>query len=121
MAFDPMTAAVFARAAPGVVLPHDVAPPQGPVGNPEGQLFAAFLQGVSGDLLLKVYRYLEENLERHPQLGDSIAGAMQAVQLYRGRDFLNAFMSVFFVYRYISMLRMAKPDVPELPLVGSQT
>jgi len=84
--------------------------------RPEVEARAAteFMQMASADLIRKLYRYLEANSQRYPQLVDCILMVRRAAELYGAGDYTGAFSQAYQAYRGTAILRSVIPELPSL-------
>jgi hypothetical protein len=82
--------------------------------NVEVQAMTGFLQDASSGAIRKLFDYFSTNGERYPQLGNGLALLNQAVESFRARDYARAFAQVYDVYRYVTAVRAATPDIPAI-------
>jgi hypothetical protein len=70
------------------------------------------VEDITASSLRTLSSYLEANLERNAGLQNCVAPVTQAAQCFAARDFAQAFDLIWQVYRHITMLRVADPQLP---------
>ena len=106
-----MTVATAARQAPqqtGFISPLQSAP------DVEAQTMLAFLEGQAGDVITKLYAYLERHGQQHRQLDNAATLLAAAGELYAQGDYNRAIGQAYYAYREIAILRSQIPELPDL-------
>lgn len=70
------------------------------------------VEDITAGSLRTLSTYLEANFERNAGLQGCVTIITQAAQCYAARDFAQAFELIWQVYRVITMLRAADPQLP---------
>ena len=89
----------------------------------EAQLLNDYYQGIVSGVITKLYSYLSENASRKDggrELQRAIPTVSGAVQLYQAGDYQGAFQQAYAAYRYITVLRSHKTELPALNLAGDK-
>jgi hypothetical protein len=76
------------------------------------QAAVSLVEDITASCLRTLSSYLEANLERNAGLQGCVAIVTQAAQCFAARDFAPAFDLIWQVYRQITMLRVADPQLP---------
>ncbi len=77
-----------------------------------------FVQDMAADSLRTLSSYMEANAGRHGGLDSCVATVTQAARCYAARDYGQAFALIWQVYRQVTALRHADPQLPPLHTVG---
>ena len=80
----------------------------------EARAAAEFMQVASGDLIRKLYHYLEGHSQRFRQLVECTPMVRRAAELYGAGDYTGAFSQAYQAYRGITILRSVIPELPSL-------
>jgi len=103
------------------LLENPVSPAPQPVLGPfeqrpevEARAAAEFMQVASGDLIRKLYHYLEGHSLRFRQLVECTPMVRRAAELYGAGDYAGAFSQAYQAYRGITILRSVIPELPSL-------
>jgi hypothetical protein len=95
------------QAVPGTV------PAQG-TPNVELEAMSGFMKEATSSLIRKLHDYLDKNSQQFSQLADCAQLVRQAVEAYGTRDYARAFTQLYQAYRFVTMLRAGRPEIPSL-------
>ena len=99
------------------VFPLQAVPGTVPVqGTPNVELEAmnSFMKEATSNLIRKLHDYLDKNSQQYSQLADCAQLVRQAVEAYGARDYARAFTQLYQAYRFITVLRSGRPEIPSL-------
>jgi hypothetical protein len=85
----------------------------------EGQLYNDYLRPLAARVIRKIYDYLSANVSRPDTAADlqgSIPIVGAAVQRFESGDYGGALQQAYGAYRYLTVLRSHRPDLPALDL-----
>jgi hypothetical protein len=88
----------------------------------EGQLYNDYLRPLAAHSISRVYDYLSSNATKSDaasELQGAIPIVGAAVQRFQGGDYGGALQQMFGAYRYLTVLRSHRPELPALDLGDS--
>jgi hypothetical protein len=85
----------------------------------EAQLYNDYLRPLAARAIVKIYDYLSANASQEDAASEleaivPIVGA--AVQRFQSADYGGALQQAYVAYRYLTVLRSHRPDLPALDL-----
>jgi hypothetical protein len=83
-----------------------------PAGSTPGGPFALAVQQQAATLLVRLYDYLQTNVEPHPILMNAMPTVFEAVDLYGKGLYPQALAQTMLIYQWIDNQRGALPDLP---------
>jgi hypothetical protein len=101
----------------GGVSPLQAVPGTVPVqGTPNVELEAvnSFMKEATSNLIRKLHDYLDKNSQQYSQLADCAQLVRQAVEAYGAGDYARSFTQLYQAYRFITMVRSGRPEIPSL-------
>jgi hypothetical protein len=99
---DPMSAVAAAQAA--------AAPQQ----NLELEALNSFMQSAASTAIRKLYDYIDKNSQKFTQLAAVAPIVTQALELFKNKNYDQAFSQAFQAHRQITLLRSTVTDLPAL-------
>ncbi len=87
----------------------------------EAQLFNSYMKPIAADVIRRLYDYLATHSQRaeNKELQGCIPLVGGAVQVFQAGDYPRALQQAYSAYRYVTVLRTHKPELPPLQL-GSE-
>jgi hypothetical protein len=82
--------------------------------NVELETMNSFMKEATSNLIRKLHDYLDKNSQQYSQLADCAQLVRQAVEVYGAGDYARAFTQLYQAYRFITMLRSGRPEIPSL-------
>jgi hypothetical protein len=87
----------------------------------EAQLYNDYLRPLAGQVIKKVYEYLSANANGEDgaaELEGCAPLVAAAVERFHGGDYGGALQQGFGAYRFVTVLRSHRPDLPPLELAS---
>ncbi len=84
----------------------------------EAQLFNAYMRPIAANVIGALYDYVAENAkkEENQELQGCIPLVGGAVQVFQAGDYGQALQQAYGAYRYVTVARTHKPELPKLEL-----
>jgi hypothetical protein len=87
----------------------------------EAQLFSAYIKPIAAGVIRRLYEYLAANAQGG---GKELQGCVPlvggAVQVFQAGDYPRALNQAYAAYRYLTVLRTHKPELPPLELAAPE-
>jgi hypothetical protein len=80
----------------------------------EQQAIDSLMQTLTAGPIRKLHDYLEAHSQKYGQLAHCIPVVQQAAKAFGTRDYMQALLQLYQVYRYIAALRASIPDLPSV-------
>jgi hypothetical protein len=87
----------------------------------EAQLYNDYMRPLAGQVIKKVYEYVSANAgdeNGSAELEGSVPLIAAALQRFKAGDYAGALQQTYGVYRYVTVLRSHRPELPPLELAG---
>ncbi|HEX2085322.1 MAG TPA: hypothetical protein VHF89_06530 [Solirubrobacteraceae bacterium] len=87
----------------------------------EAQLYSAYIKPIAAGVIRRLYEYLAANVQGGgaKELQPCVPLVGGAVQVFQAGDYPRALQQAYVAYRYVTVVRTHKPELPPLELAAA--